>query len=321
MPRNRKVFINNTAIFLTTRVEEGLPLVPNELMNAVLWGILARAQSLYKVRISHFLFMTNHFHMLVVVDNPEDIPLFMRYVKSESSHAINIFLGRTKKTIWEDGYDSPRLLTLQDAFRYVRYIYLNPQKANLVEDIDDYPAISSWKMFVNDQSVIQVPIIRRKSLFKLSKTSFTWKEAKRILKKLLIINKGEASFVLEPKAIFDCFEESIQYDYSEIKKELIHEIYKSQNEMSARRRSPVVGAEILVKGCMLKTHQPASKGIRMICISSDKKKRKSFICWFKSICRSAKVSYHRLINGLDFEFIPGLFLPGGKLKSNLYAAF
>src|SRR5690606_7274325 len=102
MPENRKYFVNRTAHLITSRTEEGLPLVPSLIMNFIIWCILARARTLYRVRVSHFLFMANHFHMLIVVDDPEHLSPFVGYVKAETAHAINRLLGRRKKTVWAD---------------------------------------------------------------------------------------------------------------------------------------------------------------------------------------------------------------------------
>ena len=110
MPRNRKYFPHGQVVFISTRTECGLPLVPNALINFCIWGILARAQSIHKVRICHFVFMSNHFHLLMVIEDPQAIPGFMCSVKTETAHMINKLLGRRQRTVWQDGYDSPLLL-------------------------------------------------------------------------------------------------------------------------------------------------------------------------------------------------------------------
>lgn len=100
MPENRKYFVNRSVHLVTSRTEEGLPIVASFLLNFIIWGILARARGKFRVRICHFVFLANHFHMLIVVDNPEHVPAFVGYVKCEIAHAINRLLGRRRKTIW-----------------------------------------------------------------------------------------------------------------------------------------------------------------------------------------------------------------------------
>jgi REP element-mobilizing transposase RayT len=133
MPRNRKYFANKTVLFVTSRAEEGLPFPCNAVMNLILWGILARAREKHQIKVCHFIFLANHLHMLLVVENPEHVSSFVGYIKCESAHAVNRLLGRRKRTIWEDGYDSPVVLTPDSALNCIGYIYGNPARANLVD--------------------------------------------------------------------------------------------------------------------------------------------------------------------------------------------
>ena len=136
MPSPPKILLPKSAVFISTRIQEGLPLVPTCYMQLILQSILARAQSKYKVSVCHFLFMSNHLHMLLVVNNPDEVPAFMDMIKTESAHAINRLLGRRQRTVWCSGYDSPPVLTLEDIILKINYIYTNPQSADLVDTID-----------------------------------------------------------------------------------------------------------------------------------------------------------------------------------------
>src|SRR5690606_34556989 len=111
MPKNRKYYRHNDCLLVTSRTEEGLPIVPTTVLNLLINGILAKATTMYKIKLCHYLFMANHFHILLVVDNPEHVSSFLRYIKSETAHAINRLLNRRRKTIWLSGSDSPIILT------------------------------------------------------------------------------------------------------------------------------------------------------------------------------------------------------------------
>ena len=71
----------------------------NYLTEFIVMAALLRAQKHHPVVISHFLVSGTHIHMIVRVDNPEDIPGFMERFKTESAHYINRSLGRKKRTI------------------------------------------------------------------------------------------------------------------------------------------------------------------------------------------------------------------------------
>lgn len=316
MPRNRKIFIHNQAIFVTSRIQEGLPLVPNKLINTLLWSIMARARSLYDVRICHFVFMSNHLHMLVVVDDPEHLPRFMRYVKTESAHLINKFLSRSQRNVWSSGYDSPPILTLDDCYRYINYIYLNPSKANLVESVDDYPGVSSWEMFKSDVSIKRCKKIRRETIVGLGvKTRLTKTEAIVVLREILNENQGEEDFILEPYAFLECFSDA--GNEVESKKRIMEEVWRGECFLKENRSAPVMGVSKLVHQDLKKEHQPKAQGRKMICISSDKLKRANYVEWFKLVSKRAREAYRTLICTGVMTLPAGVFLPGGGILANI----
>lgn len=316
MPRNRKIFIHNQVLFVTSRIQEGLPLVPNKLINTMLWSILARSRSLYDVRVCHFVFMSNHLHMLIVVDNPEHLPRFMRHIKTESAHLINKLLGRSQRNVWTSGYDSPPILTLEDCYRYINYIYLNPSKANLVESIDEYPGVSSWEMFKNNKSIKKCPKIRRETIVELGKkTKLTKTEASVVLREILNSNQGDENFILEPHAFLECFSDSSSEDQS--KKRIVAEVEKGESVLRNRRDGPVLGVNKLVHQDLKTNYQPKAQGRKMICISSNKEKRAGYVEWFKSVSKKAKEAYHILMLTGVVIMPAGAFLPGGGILANL----
>jgi REP element-mobilizing transposase RayT len=76
------------------------------LVNTIIWGIFGRAQALYRVRVCHFVFLGNHFHMLIVIDDPEHLASFIGYIKGEIAHAVRaeqerlvIVRARDKRTV------------------------------------------------------------------------------------------------------------------------------------------------------------------------------------------------------------------------------
>jgi hypothetical protein len=63
MPRAPKLYIRGSLIEVCSRIQEGLPLVPNELNCLIIGSIMARAQTLYPVTVVAYSFVSNHFHM------------------------------------------------------------------------------------------------------------------------------------------------------------------------------------------------------------------------------------------------------------------
>ena len=143
MPNLKRCIIHNTLVEVCFRTEEGLPFVATPYIKAIMQSIIATAQTMYPTTICHFVLMANHMHLILVVQDPEDFVAFIGYIKRESAHAINRLLGRKKRTVWCDRYDDPKILDPDKAMQRIVYLYSNPQKANLVSTIDEYPNLSS----------------------------------------------------------------------------------------------------------------------------------------------------------------------------------
>jgi REP element-mobilizing transposase RayT/disulfide oxidoreductase YuzD len=313
MPENRKYYPHNAVLLVTSRTEEGLPIVPTLIMNFLIWGILARARTMYRVKVCHFLFMANHFHMILVVDNPEHVSEFIGYVKAETAHAINKLLGRRKKRIWDDGYDSPMILTLEDVLKYIRYIYLNPARANLVESIKDYPGVSSWQMFVTSTVKSKHKRQHRSSIKAFSIPALSINEQKEYLKILEGRKYPEYEFILEPFAWVECFTELKNENLEKIKNDLISDIHKEELRLSKLRKEQgkeVIGSTILRRQSMAREYQPTKFSRRMICLCSEKELRKAFIATFRDLCDKARKIYQLWKRGeVHLKIPPGLFAP------------
>lgn len=313
MPRNRKYFVHNTPVFVTSRMQEGLPLVPTYNLNTIIWGILARAQTLYPATVCHFLFMANHFHMLLVVDDPAHVPAFIGYLKAEISHAVNILLGRKQRTLWVAGYDSPTILTPDDVLRYIQYTYANPASANLTDSIDLYPGVSSWPMFLHDSYAATHKHISRDAIPQLPYAALTINEQKRIRDSLLDGPGTEESFFLNPFAWMKCFPELRETSQESMKKKILELIELAQGEARAKRvaeKKSVVGATALRRQSMLKEHEPEKFARKMICICSDKELRVRFIEHFKHLCNKAAEAYERWKLGeVELRLPAGILAP------------
>ena len=97
LDRVRKIYAPGAVYFVTTRMQEGLPLVAAEYLQFILNGIIARAQTLFNVTICHQIIMSNHWHALLIAEDAGGIPKFVGYIKRESSHAWMECYGKIKE--------------------------------------------------------------------------------------------------------------------------------------------------------------------------------------------------------------------------------
>ena len=279
-------------------------------MELLLWGIVARAQELYPVRICHLQWMGNHFHLILTVGNPDDVPAFMRFVKGESAAAINKLLGRRARSVWCDGYDEPVLLTGEDVIRYIVYLYANPLTANLVAAVDAYPGVSTWKMYRSGRCSRRCKHIPRSAIPALPDAPLSESQERALVRLLKSQSEKESRFLLEPDAWMECFEESASWDKDKVRRRVIKEIRELEAELLRNPERKVLGAEALRKEDIRQLHQPKKFSRRMICISLDKELRKGFISWAKTLFFTAREVYRRWKQGdYSVSFPPGLFPP------------
>ncbi|MDC0358638.1 transposase, partial [Oligoflexia bacterium] len=249
MPAPRKVHYNDAVLFITTSLEEGLLMPANPIIKLFLESVLARAQELYPVCICAFLFEANHLHMLLVVKDPNDIKDFMRYIKTESSHAINRMLGRKKRTNWCEGYDSPIMCKFEMAMEKLIYIYTNPAKDNLESSIELYPHLSSWSMVKTGRHTRVVPCLARDDAPYLGTECRTLYELKKTAKFLRgKASKVKGSYAIEPTAWLDAFGITEESDQKLIWECLVEEIKEKEVHYEALRQKEnktVIGSKAL----------------------------------------------------------------------------
>ena len=251
---------------------------PNPLMKLILGSCLAKAQAHHPIKVNHFLFEDNHCHLIVTVENPDDVPGFMERFKTESSHKINKLLGRTKRTNWCAGYDSPPVLTLSSVIDKIVYIYTNPSRDGL-EKIDKYPGLSSWGAFNNVKKCEDVyPDIKRPMVpcLKTNPDLDRSKLARRFVKKI----KSKLKFTVHPDAWMDTFQITEETERKALNEEIKERVRNEEAEHAALRKekgSRMIGCERLVNSPMNTEYVSLKKGRRMLCISNDLDVRRATI--------------------------------------------
>ncbi|MDR2337786.1 MAG: transposase [Deltaproteobacteria bacterium] len=311
MPKKRKLYVENTVLFISSRVEKDLPFPAYPLINSALLGILARAKYLYEISVCHFVFMPNHFHLLVVVRNPSDVPSFLRVLKMESAAVINRICGVRQNTIWTDGFDDPIVLTSDKVIDIIKYIYKNPAISNLVKSIEQYPGLSSWSMFKKGETCRECIWLRRSKFYKIENLGLmTDKKQGEIINEIAGDDPIFHNFELEPNAWTKCFPEYNNVNVEELTNRIIKEI--QQEEKNLKHPKGVVGAKKLKTQSINKKFKSSKYSKRMFCISSNINLRKTYITYFKFVTQKAKQAYMAIKNGVcNVIFPPGTFMPGG----------
>jgi hypothetical protein len=289
-------------------------------MALIIKSVLARAQRQFDVVVCAVLLMANHFHMLLVTEDPETTVAFIDRVKTELAHAVNRLLGRRKRTVWCDGYDAEPILTYSSALEKFVYLFTNPQAANLVDAIDEYPGFSSWEMFLNDQSSFTAPWIQRFFFTALAQKAVTAWQDEALCGRLIERSKSENEFTLSPFAWLKCF----GLDGSkapEVKAEIIEKVRAEELRLRAERKAPCIGAPQLRRQPIDLLYSPKKFGRKQWCICDDVELRKRFLAWVKALRSEARAVFVRWKHGdRSVPYPPGMFPPSFPKTSNIVPA-
>ena len=305
--RNPKIFHHNDVLEITTRCTCGLPFTAAPFILTILEGILARAQELYPVTISHYTFMANHFHMVLVVKDPQDVSGFLYYFKCRTAHCINKLLGR-RGSLWDARYDSPVILDADKLTERLVYHYTNPQRAHLVDSIEQYPHLTTWNLldepYTAHSKECEVVTAERLSPI-LAHRTLKPRQIRFYQQQVEDAVWCTAQLLVEPSAAYEalgCGEEDIKAHLTALKQRVSQE----EEELSYERKrkgKKVRGAYRLIHDRMDTNYRPQKRGRKMICLGSTRKARAAYIATFKSCVEYCRQVYKKWKKG-DFIDYP-----------------
>jgi hypothetical protein len=320
MARGMKYHPNGSVLFCTFSLEEGLLLLANPLCEVIIKSCLARACALNPVRICHILVEANHVHIVFVVIDPEHVHGFIRCFKTESAHMLNGLLGREKRTVWCEGYDSPIILTPIRALVAIAYLYSNPAKDNLEASIDRYPGFSSWQIFQSGDVTRQWKRVRRSQFARIPRSSNNLRGYTELAEKVSGDSKEVQTFTLEPNAWMEAFGYRSSLEQKRINERLVARIRlleKRAESARLKRKGRVIGRERLLAQVFNTTFRSKRAGRRMWCLSEKGRIRAVFIRYLKELMRKARVVRQRWKMGdVTVPYPPGLYPPSMPKLAN-----
>jgi REP element-mobilizing transposase RayT len=120
-----------------------LLLRPSQELRSIAIGILARAQRMYEVKIHAFIVMSNHVHLLLSVQNAEQLATFMCYVNSNLAREAGR-LYEWKEKFWGRRYQAIVVSNEEEAqMDRLEYILSHGVKEGLVKRPQDWPGAHS----------------------------------------------------------------------------------------------------------------------------------------------------------------------------------
>lgn len=314
MPRNIRKFEKDRVYLITNRVAEGLPFVPTLLINLFIYGIIARAISLHPyVRVCHFVFMGNHYHLILVLKgDPDSLKSFMEYFDGETAKFINRLRGRVGQNVWTKPYDAEAILTFDAALNKIIYLYLNPVTAGLIASIKDYPGVSSWKFYIKGATK-RYRYLGSAGLKRLPYGGITKHISCEILRRMHQVTnfREKNALAIDPYAWANCFPDGKTKSKEEIKFLITDGVRKGEEKLKKQRDGrSVIGAYELSRQCIHKRYKSKKYQKRSICISTCSLLSKQFkedYREFVRLCKEAWILFRETRGHVVWP--PGAFPP------------
>ena len=126
---------------------------PSAELNELVIGILARAQRLYRVRVCAVAFLSNHFHLLLDIDDALQLARFTGYVNSNVAREAGR-LADWREKFWSRRYQAI-LVTSEEGAQIERLKYVLAQgcKEDLVERPQDWPGVHSVRALLGEETL------------------------------------------------------------------------------------------------------------------------------------------------------------------------
>ena len=116
-------------------------LTPSIALNEIILGVLGRAQRLYPVDICAYVFLSNHFHLLLKVHDAQQLANFMGYFNSNLAREVARHTGWTDK-IWARRYQAIPISAEEGAqVARLMYVLAHGTKEGLVEKPEEWPGV------------------------------------------------------------------------------------------------------------------------------------------------------------------------------------
>ena len=292
MARTRRRIRSHRLYEVCFRAYEGLPFVTTAYMRLIIESVMARAQKVHPVTLSHDLWMPNHPHMFLVAKDSLQFILFIGYLKEYLTKSLKSLLGERRLSLFRDRTQISEICDLDAAVNRLIYIFTNPAAANLEATIERYPGLNSWDSLVNTKPDLDVrhvkfcPWVREPMIEPPPKWSLTERQDKFLAEKLRSKTREMHALERAPLAWIECFAPDADSEFiGDCVKRVINGVKAEEQRLSEQRMKEgrrVLGRNRLKTQSLRKQYIPKkfSKANPFI-ICSDNAQRVAEIAGYK----------------------------------------
>ncbi|WP_415883887.1 transposase [Neptuniibacter sp. QD34_54] len=155
MPRKPRFYLPGIPVHLVQRGHSREPVFFEAEDYATYAHWLKESSKKYDVAIHAFVLMTNHIHILATAEVSESISQFMQLIGKHYVPYLNQKYGRSGSA-WEGRYKASLVQEEGYFLKVMRYIELNPVRANMVE----LPGHYRWSSFCHNIGDREISFIK-----------------------------------------------------------------------------------------------------------------------------------------------------------------
>ncbi|MCI5064364.1 hypothetical protein MRY87_01420 [bacterium] len=321
MGRKRRRIEEGKTYEICFRAKSTLPLVAYGVIELIIQHSVARAQRDEKLYLCHDIWNGSHSHLFVRTKKGDQCVKFYMEVKKKITDCLKALLGLDELSIWEERPMVALVGDLEKAIERVVYLYANPAQDHLVERIEDFPGLSSFREFqeVLEEGSLEattrqtVPRLRLSNFVRVKSRTLTPEQDLELVNGLWEENEERQELVRYPNMWMKAYGVSDEAEIVEVNREVMRRLREREAEMAEARQAEkrkVMGSKKLRQQAILKKHKPKKKERNIFYLGSCNKLRVEFLEGYERFCERCRECYEKWLKG-DFtvEWPTGAFRP------------
>ncbi len=270
---------------------------PGKDVNTIIANVLAYAADKFDVDIYAFVFMSNHFHLMVGSHSCQ-IQKFMQLLDTELAKQLNAHWGRSG-SFFESRYKCSPILDDDELLNKLRYTVCNPCESNLVAHPKFWPGLSSWDLHESATPLVGQRV-NKKEYWRLRRKDIDHAEAER---------RAMVDYELE-MAKLPMWKDLSDEAYNQ---KVLEELRDHAEHLAEHRKSGCVGVDKILEQNWYDRPKDSESSPCPLCHTTDPKLREEYTTTYWEVRDLYKQAADKWRDGkTDLEFPNGTIPPGHR---------
>ncbi|NDC39354.1 MAG: hypothetical protein EBZ48_15150 [Proteobacteria bacterium] len=309
------------------RTARGLPFCATGYMEQIIKGVIARVQRDHKVGLIALVFMANHPHILIEALDRGQCKQFYGELQKQLTDAVKRLTGKKHLNLWRRNCTSVvRYGDLASVQERIAYAFANPARANLVDTIERYPGVSSFKAFMAAPCTLEAavtemcPWIQAPMICKLPARSVTEGQDRALTQRMRKMSVASHELTYYPNRWMVRFGVTAPEEIKAVNKVILLRLRELEEQARIKRAQngwKVMGALRLGRQPLdLDRHEPPQSR-RIFIYALDKTIRIAMIEEYRHFCTLCRECYEAWkIGDFSVQWPPGAYQPAPPVTVN-----